>query len=49
MTLNVTASIGVAIATQVGGDLESLQRQADQAMYKAKAMGRNRVTAFDID
>jgi len=49
VTLNVTASIGVAIAAQVGGGLESLQRQADQAMYKAKAMGRNRVTAFDTD
>lgn len=46
-TLQVTASIGVATPSQGLGDLESLQRQADQAMYKAKAKGRNRVTVFD--
>lgn len=46
-TLTVTASIGVAIGHPGQSDLDSLQRQADQAMYKAKASGRNRVTLFD--
>jgi diguanylate cyclase (GGDEF)-like protein len=44
--LRVTASIGV---TSKRGDQQSLailQKQADQAMYQAKAAGRNRVTTF---
>lgn len=44
--LCVTASIGVAPG-RAGGNLESLQKQADQAMYLAKAAGRNRVTLFE--
>jgi diguanylate cyclase (GGDEF)-like protein len=40
----VTASIGVATARPVrGGDPEALVLAADQALYRAKAAGRNRV------
>jgi diguanylate cyclase (GGDEF)-like protein/PAS domain S-box-containing protein len=40
----VTASIGVATARPApGGDPESLLSAADQALYRAKAGGRNRV------
>jgi diguanylate cyclase (GGDEF)-like protein len=44
--LTVTASIGVSINRQDQGSLAALQREADQAMYQAKAAGRNRVTRF---
>jgi len=40
------ASIGVATARQPGGDL---LRDADLAMYQAKAQGRNRVLSFDCE
>lgn len=39
----VTASLGVAAET--GDDAASLQRRADEALYEAKAGGRNRVTS----
>ena len=39
--LEATASVGVAIYPNDGADLETLMQQADAAMYKAKAAGRN--------
>jgi diguanylate cyclase (GGDEF)-like protein len=39
----LTTSIGVAVAPQHGESAESLLAQADQALYEAKAQGRNRV------
>ena len=39
--LEATASVGVAIYPADGEDLETLMKQADGAMYKAKAAGRN--------
>jgi diguanylate cyclase (GGDEF)-like protein len=39
----VTASIGVASSPQ--GALHQLLESADQALYRAKAQGRDRVTA----
>ncbi|SDG89311.1 putative bifunctional diguanylate cyclase/phosphodiesterase [Klenkia brasiliensis] len=45
--VTVTASIGVATtATATGRDAEELLRNADVAMYQAKATGRNRVVTF---
>ena len=43
----VTASIGVARNQHSDQLMLDIQKQADQAMYRAKAAGRNRVTAFD--
>ena len=39
--LTVTPSVGVAICPQDGRDIETLLRNADAAMYKAKELGRN--------
>ncbi|MBS0277325.1 MAG: PleD family two-component system response regulator [Proteobacteria bacterium] len=42
-TLNVTISIGIASAQSEGDNAESLLHRADQALYRAKREGRNRV------
>lgn len=45
-TLDVTVSVGVAVSSgSDAGRLEDLLHQADNALYRAKAMGRNRVIA----
>jgi eukaryotic-like serine/threonine-protein kinase len=41
--LRVTISVGVAQLTVPGGDLSELLGRADDALYRAKAAGRNRV------
>ncbi|NJK79064.1 MAG: diguanylate cyclase [Chloroflexaceae bacterium] len=41
----ITASFGVAIFPQHGTSINSLIAAADQALYRAKAEGRNRVYA----
>ncbi|MFN4238083.1 MAG: GGDEF domain-containing protein [Vogesella sp.] len=43
--LRLTASFGVACATQDGMDMDALMSAADEALYKAKRNGRNRVEA----
>ncbi|MCC6437078.1 MAG: EAL domain-containing protein [Acidimicrobiales bacterium] len=43
----VAASVGVAIGR--GGDAHSLIRDADQATYKAKELGKGRVQFFDVE
>lgn len=42
-TLTATVSVGVAVSNDAGVDLSALQQQADQALYRAKSLGRNRV------
>jgi diguanylate cyclase (GGDEF)-like protein/PAS domain S-box-containing protein len=42
----VSASIGVTIYPSDAGDIDSLLKNADQAMYAAKEQGRNRFSYF---
>jgi predicted signal transduction protein with EAL and GGDEF domain len=41
--MKATISIGIAIIQDPQQDLSALIEQADQALYRAKAEGRNRV------
>ena len=43
----ITASLGVAILPNDAVDPDTLVRQADRALYAAKAQGRNRVVVMD--
>ncbi|MFZ4480542.1 MAG: putative bifunctional diguanylate cyclase/phosphodiesterase [Rhodoferax sp.] len=45
--LNISFSIGVAIAPQDGSDHETLMRHADTALFEAKEDGRNTYRFFD--
>lgn len=45
--LRVTASIGVAVCEGPVEEMQAIQQRADQAMYSAKKLGRNRVSAFE--
>lgn len=45
--ITISASIGVALYPQDAGEAELLLRYADQAMYQAKAQGKNAYVFFD--
>ncbi|MCK6264387.1 EAL domain-containing protein [Vibrio sp. ZSDE26] len=47
-TLQVSASIGVTFYPQDQSNADQLMRHADQAMYSAKQLGKNRYHLFDI-
>ena len=46
--VQISASIGVTVYPLNEADPESLLRHADQAMYQAKQVGRNRYSLFDV-
>jgi diguanylate cyclase (GGDEF)-like protein/PAS domain S-box-containing protein len=48
-TVAMSASAGIAVYTGNEVSADSLLRQADQALYQAKIMGRNRYHFFDAD
>jgi diguanylate cyclase (GGDEF)-like protein/PAS domain S-box-containing protein len=45
--LHITTSIGVAVYPEHGEDIESLLKNADTAMYRAKEQGRNIYKLYD--
>lgn len=47
--VGVTSSIGVAIYPRDGGDVSTLIRMADVAMYRSKELGRNTVQFYTPD
>ncbi len=47
MAIRATLSAGVAVLSSHGASGDSLLRAADQALYRAKQTGRNRVVAYD--
>ena len=47
--LVITASIGFAVNVEAGLTADDLLRDADAAMYRAKAAGRDRIEAFTVD
>ena len=47
--VQVSASIGISISPQNSSEGDQLMRQADQAMYQAKQLGKNRFHLFDVE
>jgi diguanylate cyclase (GGDEF)-like protein/PAS domain S-box-containing protein len=47
--LHVSASIGIAVYPEHGEDIDTLMKNADTAMYQAKAAGRNGYVLFSVD
>jgi diguanylate cyclase (GGDEF)-like protein len=47
--LYISTSIGISMYPEDGGDIDRLVKQADVAMYRAKAQGRNTYCFFSID
>ena len=47
--LSISTSIGIAIGPTDGVDADGLVKQADVAMYRAKAQGRSRFCVFGQD
>ncbi len=45
--MTITTSVGVSLNTDPGDSADDLLRHADIAMYRAKAIGRDRVAVFD--
>lgn len=45
--LDITVSVGVALAAPDDGDLEAVLQRVDRALYRAKANGRNRCEFTD--
>ncbi len=45
--IGISSSIGITLYPDHGDDARLLYRYADQAMYRAKAQGRNQVQIFD--
>ena len=48
-TLHITLSIGISLYPDDGGDIETVVRNADMAMYHAKISGRNNYQVFTPD
>jgi predicted signal transduction protein with EAL and GGDEF domain len=49
MTIGISIGIGIALAPQDGTNLDRLLRNADLALYRAKAGGRNTICFFNAE
>ncbi|WP_370299034.1 diguanylate cyclase domain-containing protein, partial [Pontibacterium sp.] len=47
--LRVSASIGISIYPTLGDNIDDLIHAADQAMYRAKNLGKNQIASADQD
>ncbi len=47
-TIRITVSLGLALLAPAEAGFEPLYRRADQALYRAKSLGRNRVVTEDL-
>jgi len=47
--IEISASLGVTLYPQDNGDIDTLIRHADQAMYQAKLAGKNRYHLFNAE
>jgi len=47
--LHVSCSVGIAVYPEDGGEIDTLMRNADAAMYQAKSQGRNNAQFFTIE
>jgi diguanylate cyclase (GGDEF)-like protein/PAS domain S-box-containing protein len=47
--VSITCSVGLSVCPQDGSDTETLLRNADAAMYRAKELGRNNFQFFTAD
>jgi len=47
--LHISCSVGIAVYPEHGGDIDTLMRNADVAMYQAKFTGRNNAQFFSIE
>ena len=47
--VHVSASVGIAIAPADAAEFQPLLRAADSAMYRAKALGRDRCARVEVD
>lgn len=48
-TINISASVGIALYPRHGGLLKELMKQADTAMYEAKDAGKNQYCIANMD
>jgi len=49
LSFHISLSIGVSLFPEHGKDIDTLQKSADIAMYRAKKDGKNRFSIFDKD